>query len=139
MGLIRVTPEVLDLGAHLAAVADPACGANVTFLGQIRDHDPGADGQVTAIDYSAHPDAEAILRRIVGEILTGSAADARIAVSHRIGRLGVGDLALIACVATAHRAEAYDLSRVLVERIKSEVPVWKKQYTGDGHAHWVGL
>lgn len=139
MSLIQVTEAPLDLAAHLAAVTDPTCGAQVTFLGQIRDHDPGAEGAVTGIDYSAHPDAEAILRRIVGEVLTGAAGPARVAVSHRIGRLAVGDLALVACVATAHRADAYELSRALVERIKAELPVWKKQHTAGGDAHWVGL
>lgn len=139
MSLIQVTDAPLDLTAHLAAVADPTCGAQVTFVGQIRDHDPGADGVVTGIDYSSHPDAEEILRRLVGELLATCEAPARVAVSHRIGRLAVGDLALVACVATAHRSDAYDLSRALVERIKAELPVWKKQYTADGDAHWVGL
>lgn len=138
MSLIRITTDTLDLGAHLAAVVDPTCGALVTFLGQIRDHDPGAEGEVTGITYSAHPDAQAVLRRIVGETLTASPGPARISVSHRIG-LGVGDLALVACVATPHRSDAYDLSRALVERIKVDLPVWKKQHTAGGAAHWVGL
>lgn len=137
--LARVTTDVLDVAEHLAAVTDPACGAVVTFVGRIRDHDPGAAGEVTGIEYSAHPDAEAVLDAIVAGVLDGVAPPASVAVSHRVGRLAVGDLALVACVATAHRAEAYELSRALVERIKHELPVWKKQHTADGGAHWVGL
>ena len=137
--LVAVTEEPLDVAAHLAAVEDRACGAVVTFLGQVRDHDPGATGEVTGIEYLAHPDATTVLTRLVADVLDGVAPPARIAVSHRVGSLAVGDLALVACVATAHRAQAYDLSRTLVERIKAELPIWKKQRTADGATHWVGL
>ena len=62
-----------------------------------------------------------------------------MAVSHRIGALAVGDLALVACVATGHRGHAYDVSRELVERIKAELPIWKRQHEVGGRTHWVGL
>lgn len=134
--LARVSSDPLDLAEHLAAVQDPACGAVVTFVGQVRDHDPDADGEVTGIEYSAHPDAE----RILAELAEQAEADgARVAVSHRIGALAVGDLALVACVATAHRAQAYEVSRELVERIKAELPVWKRQQQSDGRTSWVGI
>lgn len=140
--LVRVTSEPLDVSEHLGAIKDRRCGAVVTFLGQIRDHDPGAEGEVTGIAYSAHPEAAASLARITREAM--AQADARgeavrVAVSHRVGDLAVGDLALVACVATAHRALAQDLRRDLVERIKVELPVWKQQHTADGASHWVGL
>lgn len=134
--LARVSSAPLDLAEHLAAVQDPACGAVVTFVGQVRDHDPGASGEVTGIEYSAHPDAQ----RVLAELAERAEADgARVAVSHRIGSLAVGDLALVACVATAHRAQAYEVSRELVERIKAELPVWKRQTEVDGRASWVGI
>ncbi|OZB87791.1 MAG: molybdenum cofactor biosynthesis protein MoaE [Microbacterium sp. 14-71-5] len=134
--LARVSSDPLDLTAHLAAVQDPACGAVVTFVGQVRDHDPDADGEVTGIEYSAHPDAERILTELAEQAEAGGA---RVAVSHRIGALAVGDLALVACVATAHRAHAYEVSRELVERIKAELPVWKRQAQADGRTSWVGI
>lgn len=144
MSLVQVTDRELDLAEHLTAVRDDRCGAVASFLGQVRNHDPGADGAVSAIEYSAHPDAEQVLIGIVRE-LSGAVGDAvpggvvQIAVSHRIGDLIVGDLALVVCVATAHRAQAYEISRNLVERIKVELPVWKKQHTADGTSHWSGL
>lgn len=135
--IVAVTAQPLDVAAHLSAVEDETAGAVVSFIGQIRDHAPDATGEVTGITYSAHPDAESVLERIVSDLTPSHGA--RIAVSHRIGDLAVGDLALVACVATAHRAEAYELSRRLVEAIKAELPIWKKQYTRSGDANWVGL
>jgi molybdopterin synthase catalytic subunit len=130
-----VGEEPLDLAQHLAAVASPAAGAVVTFIGQVRDHDPGVTGPVSSIEYSAHPDAEDILARLVSAL----PANVLVAVSHRTGRLAVGDLALVACVASAHRDAAYTASRDLIESIKHELPIWKRQLQADGTATWVGL
>ena len=136
--LASIVDTDLDVLGHLAAVADPRAGAVATFVGQVRDHDPDADGQVTALEYSAHPDAESVLRRICAEL----ASDPEVlglAVTHRTGSLVVGDLAIVACVATAHRALAFDVCRELVERVKTEVPIWKRQQLADGTCTWVGL
>lgn len=133
-----LSPTPLDVEAHRAAVASPRAGACAVFVGQVRDHDPAVDGEVTALEYSAHPDAEAVLARIAAEL----AADPDVlglAVSHRTGRLDVGDVAIVACVATAHRARAFDVCRELVERVKAEVPIWKRQLLADGTHTWVGL
>lgn len=142
--IARVTTDVLDVAEHLAAVDDAACGAVVTFVGRIRDHDPGALGEVTGIEYSAHPDAAQVLESIAARTTAEAASTVRdgvvrIAVSHRIGTLAVGDLALVACVATAHRSDAYEVSRALVEAVKTELPIWKRQHEVDGRTHWVGL
>ncbi|PPG40449.1 molybdenum cofactor biosynthesis protein MoaE [Pseudoclavibacter sp. RFBA6] len=134
--IARVTTDELQLAAHLAAVEDPRAGAVVTFVGQIRDHDPEAAGRVVSLDYTAHPDAERVLEGLVARHARDGV---RVAVSHRIGHLEVGDIALIACVSSAHRGEAYDVSRALVEDVKSEVPIWKQQHEADGAASWVGL
>lgn len=144
MPLVRVTDRVLDIEEHLAAVEDERCGAVVSFVGQVRSHDPGAPGTITGIEYSAHPDAEEILTGIVQELSrtgeqTANPDVVRIAVSHRIGGLSVGDLALVACVASAHRERAYEISRTFVERVKAELPVWKKQHTAEGTSLWSGL
>ncbi len=133
--LARVTAEPLDLAEHLVAVDDPTCGAVVTFVGRVRDHDPEAAGPVVAVEYSAHPDAQ----RLLGELADrAEAAGARVAVSHRVGTLAVGDIALLACVATAHRREAYVISLGLVEDVKATLPVWKRQVEADGAMRWIG-
>lgn len=135
--LAAISGEPLDLDAHLAAVDDASAGAVTTFVGRVRDHDPDAAAPVVALEYSAHPDAEAALRRIAEE----AAADtgALVAVSHRIGRLEVGDAAVIIAVAAPHRAEAFEVCRAVIETIKTGLPVWKRQVEADGTATWLGL
>lgn len=136
-----VTQEVLDAAAHEALVTDPTAGAAVCFTGMIRDHDPEAAGEVTGIEYTHHPDADAMLAAMVARIL-GDAdprGEARVAVSHRVGHLDVGELALVCCVSTPHRAEAFALCSAIVEVIKAELPIWKRQLESDGRTVWSGL
>ena len=138
LGFARVTESLLDVTEHVSAVSGVSHGAVVTFIGQVRDHDPDAVGRVTGLDYSAHPDAG----RIIGEIAERVSAQhplVVLAVSHRIGHLEVGDLALVAAVASAHRGDAFAACEALVEAVKAEVPIWKKQYEVDGTHSWVGL
>lgn len=135
--LAAISAEPLDLDAHLAAVDDASVGAVTTFVGRVRDHDPDAATSVVALEYSAHPDAEEALRRIA-ETAIGETG-AIVAVSHRIGRLAVGDAAVVIAVAAPHRAEAFEVCRAVIETIKSELPVWKRQVEADGTATWLGL
>ncbi|MGL4255401.1 MAG: molybdenum cofactor biosynthesis protein MoaE [Microbacterium sp.] len=135
--LAAISAEPLDLAAHLAAVDDASVGAVTTFVGRVRDHDPDAATSVVALEYSAHPDAEPALRRIAEEAAGDTGA--LVAVSHRIGRLEVGDAAVVIAVAAAHRAEAFDVCRAVIETIKTGLPVWKRQVEADGTATWLGL
>lgn len=133
--IAAVSATPLDLAAHLAAVADPAMGAVTTFLGTVRDSDPDAAGEVVALEYTAHPDAEATLRTLA----EASGDGVLVAVSHRAGRLAIGDAAVVIAVASPHRAEAFDACRRLIESIKTELPVWKRQVEADGTTAWKGL
>jgi molybdopterin synthase catalytic subunit len=138
MTLAHLTADPLDLGAHVAAVSVPAAGAVATFLGLVRDHDPSVRGEVVALDYSAHPDAGAVLRRLAdGAAATDGVLG--VAVSHRVGLLPVGTAAIVAAVASAHRDLAFDVCRRLVETVKAELPVWKREVLRDGSHVWVGL
>lgn len=132
-----ISPDSLDLDAHLAAIDDPTAGAVTTFLGRVRDHDPDATTAVVALEYSAHPDAEPTLRRIAEDAI--GETDAIVAVSHRVGRLEVGDAAVVIAVASPHRAEAFEVCRAIIETIKTDLPVWKRQVEADGTATWLGL
>lgn len=134
--IARISAEPLSLDEHVAAVSDAAMGAVTTFLGTVRNADPDASGEVVALEYTAHPDAEAALRRLA-EAVDGDGL--RVAVSHRIGRLAVGDAAVVIAVASGHRAEAFAACRALIESIKSDLPVWKRQVEADGTAEWKGL
>ena len=140
MSAIRVAAisgEPLDLDAHLEAVDDHAAGAVTTFVGRVRDHDPDAATAVVALEYSAHPDAETTLHRIAADAI--GEGRAIVAVSHRVGRLEVGDAAVVIVVASPHRAEAFDVCRAIIETIKTDLPVWKRQVEADGTTAWKGI
>lgn len=134
----RLSDAALSLDEHVTAVAGPHQGAIATFVGTVRDHDPSVTGTVTHLDYSAHPDAGATIARIADDVC-GADAALTAAVTHRIGLLAVGDAAIVAAVSSAHRAQAFDTCRDLVERIKAELPVWKREILADGSHTWVGI
>ena len=129
-----LTDGPLDVPAHEAAVAHPAAGAVVSFAGVVRDHDDGRS--VLRLVYEAHPSAAAILAEVAEEIAKDPSVRA-VAVSHRVGPLEIGDVALAAAVATAHRAEAFALCARLVDEVKARLPVWKHQFFADGTDEWV--
>lgn len=135
--IAEISDAPLDVAAHLAAVDDPAHGAVTTFIGRVRDNDPDAATAVVALEYTAHPDAAAALAGIAERAAEGT--DAIVAVSHRIGTLAVGDAAVVIAVASGHRAAAFEVCRAVIETIKTELPVWKRQHEADGRAAWKGL
>lgn len=133
--LARITSDALDPATVEAAVAGPKHGAVVAFTGVVRNHDGGQE--VSSLEYQAHPDAERFLSRCCSEVSASSGLP--VAALHRVGPLEVGDLALVAAVAAPHRREAFAACAELVERIKHEVPIWKRQKFADGVSEWVGL
>jgi molybdopterin synthase catalytic subunit len=133
--LVRIVETPIDRAELEAFARADADGAVVVFEGVIRDHDHGSG--VLALDYRAHPDAERFLAEVCADIAASSGL--RVAAVHRVGRLVVGDVALVAVVAAAHRAEAFAACAQLVDEIKSRVPIWKRQHLVDGATEWVGL
>lgn len=135
-GVMRavLTADSLDVAGHEASVANPAAGAVVSFTGVVRDH---ADGRAVArLVYEAHPLAETVLVSVAEKIAADPAVYA-VAVSHRLGELTIGDVALAAAVSTAHRADAFALCARLVDDVKARLPVWKHQFFQDGTDEWV--
>ncbi|MET0447696.1 MAG: molybdenum cofactor biosynthesis protein MoaE [Aeromicrobium sp.] len=133
--LAVISDEALDASAFEDFVLDSTHGALVTFRGIVRDHDHGE--AVSALDYQAHPDARRFLEECCADI--AGETGLRVAVAHRVGSLVVGDTALVAAVAAAHRAEAFDACSRLVDLVKQRVPIWKRQHLTDGVTEWVGL
>jgi len=132
--LVSVTSQPLDLAAHEAAVADPRAGAVVSFQGVVRDHDHGRS--VLSLEYEGHPSAEDVLREVADEVAADPAVHA-VAVSHRLGPLAIGEVALVAAVSTAHRAAAFAACARLVDEAKARLPIWKRQLFADGTEEWV--
>jgi molybdopterin synthase catalytic subunit len=133
--LIAIRETGLSVDEVRTAVADPAAGGEVLFVGTVRDND--ADRGVTALSYTAHPSAEAELRRVAEDIVAKYDVIA-VAAVHRVGDLAIGDLAVVVGVACAHRAEAFHACHALIDELKASVPIWKHQRFTDGTDEWVG-
>jgi molybdopterin synthase catalytic subunit len=132
--IAEVQEVPLDLTAHEKAVVEARAGAVVSFQGVVRDHDHGRS--VVRLDYEGHPSAEKVLREVAEEIAADPDVYA-VAVSHRVGSLRIGDVALVAAVSTAHRAAAFAACARLVDEAKARLPIWKHQIFDDGTDEWV--
>jgi molybdopterin synthase catalytic subunit len=133
--LAELRSEPLSVDELRAAVSDPGAGGIALFAGVVRDADHGR--AVTRLSYSAHPTASAELRRVAEKIAAGYEVRALAAV-HRVGELEIGDLAVVVAVSCAHRGEAFEACRALIDMLKHEVPIWKQQWFADGSSEWVG-
>ncbi|WP_236655493.1 molybdenum cofactor biosynthesis protein MoaE [Streptacidiphilus carbonis] len=132
--LLALREAPLSLDEVYAAVGDTHAGGTAVFVGTVRDHDGGKT--VTALDYSAHPSAEAELRRVAEKVAADFPVVALAAV-HRVGELEVSDAAVIVAVSCAHRGEAFEACRRLIDDLKHTVPIWKHQRFADGTEEWV--
>ncbi|MDH3605580.1 MAG: molybdenum cofactor biosynthesis protein MoaE [Acidimicrobiia bacterium] len=128
--VVRVTESPLDPSALLGAVSDETAGAVVAFLGTVRNHSPGKEG-VTHLVYEVY--AEQVEAKILA--LVASARDRwpliAVAVEHRNGPVEVGEASVAVVVSSAHRADAFEAARFLIDEVKANAPIWKQE-------HWAG-
>jgi molybdopterin synthase catalytic subunit len=117
----------------LAAVSHPTAGGIGCFVGVVRNHDHAKP--VTALEYEAHPTVEAALRAVCERFATDDVI--AVAAAHRVGRLEIGDVAVVVAVSAVHRDTALTTTHQLIDAIKAEVPIWKHQYFADGTDEWV--
>jgi len=134
---VALTDTPLDaarVAALQALVSGPGVGGIALFVGQVRDHARGR--QVSRLEYETYP-AMAIkqMQAIVAD-LEARYPGTRVALHHRTGTLGIGEVAVIAAAGSAHRAAAFDAVREAIERLKADVPIWKREVGPDG-AEWV--
>jgi len=132
---IEVSAHPIVPGDLLARVADPAAGASVLFVGTVRDHSPGRDG-VSLLEYEVY---DGVVEDKIGEIV----AEARdrwpltsVAVAHRLGALEVGEVVVGVAVSSAHRVDAFEAGRYLIDELKRRAPIWKKEHW-QGESEWV--
>lgn len=130
---IRDTP--LSVQECLAAVTRPSAGGVGLFVGVVRESDHGRP--VVDLEYSAHPGAVDRLRAATQHVAVQFPV-AAIAAVHRVGRLDIGEIAVIVAVSCAHRGDAMDATRRLIDDLKATVPIWKRQTYADGEIEWVG-
>ncbi|SDF83905.1 molybdenum cofactor biosynthesis protein MoaE [Klenkia brasiliensis] len=132
--IAAISDQPLDVAAHEAAVAHPAAGATVSFAGVVRDHDGGKS--VTELEYVGHPTAQALVEEIAAEFAARPEVHA-VAISHRVGLLGIGDVALACAISASHRGQAFTACAELVDEVKARLPIWKRQVFVDGAEEWV--
>ena len=132
---VRVTESPLDPAALLDLVSDPTAGAVVSFLGTVRNHAPGKSG-VSHLVYEAY--AEMVEVKIV-ELVAASRTRwplIAVAVEHRTGRVDVGGISVAVVVSSAHRADAFEAARFLIDELKARAPIWKQEHW-DGQSEWI--
>jgi molybdopterin synthase catalytic subunit len=133
-GPSRLTRKPIDVNGLLAETAHPSCGAQLLFLGRVRWDEGGP--QVTHLTYDAY---EAMAERALGKIchdLANRASGTRIAIVHRLGEVPLGEPSVAIVTASPHRNTAYEAGRTALERLKKEVPIWKREHFADGSAAW---
>lgn len=133
-GRCRLSSDPLDPTAVERMVAGPDCGGLVTFVGAVRDQARGRS--IRELEYEAYPGmAEAEMDAICAEA-AGRWPGARVAIAHRVGRLAIGEAAVVVAAAAPHRAEAFAACRYAIDVLKERVPIWKKEIATDGE-YWV--
>jgi molybdenum cofactor biosynthesis protein MoaC len=130
-----LTRETIDASAVRACVAHPGAGAVCVFHGTVRNHSDGR--AVTMLEYHAYDRmVTQEMWRIANEI-AAQIDGVRLAATHRVGALSVGDDAVVCAASAAHRTEAFEAARLLIDRVKEQVPIWKREHGPDG-PYWVG-
>ena len=133
--MIQLTREIIDYQALTESVRSDLAGAVVLFLGTVREMTNGR--QTVALDYEGYPEmAEAKLAELE------SAARSQwpvteVAISHRLGKLELGEISVAVAVSCPHRKDAFDAGRFLIDELKVTVPIWKKENWSDGTTEWV--
>lgn len=131
----EVSHTSIDVEAARKAVGDHSCGALVVFEGWIRDNNEGQ--AVERLEYEVYrPVAEKEGAKIIDEALERFGVSHAVCV-HREGLLELGDCAVIVCVSSPHRGEAFDACRYIIDQTKTRLPIWKKEHYVSGVSEWV--
>ncbi len=133
--MIEVTQEQIRLESVFDRVRRDGCGAVVSFVGTVRDNSEGK--RVLYLEYDAYPEmAKKKLADIAREI-KDKWHIGDVAITHRLGRIEIGEIAVAVAVSSAHRRQAFAACQYAIDRIKEVVPIWKKEFYEEGSA-WIG-
>jgi molybdopterin synthase catalytic subunit len=132
--IAAISEDTLNLQDAISAVTSESAGALVTFEGVVRNHSRDLSGQVRSVEYLEYeayrPMAKREIERVIEEV--EERWNVACAVSHRVGKLLIGETAVVIAVASAHRGEAFEACRYAIDRVKETVPIWKKEGATDG-------
>ena len=135
MSLFEIREVEISVAEVVAAVTRPEAGGIAVFVGTVRSENGGLP--VTLLEYQAYASMAAKEMARIAQEIADEMGDVRLAVLHRVGSLQVGDIAVACAASTAHRGEAFQACRLLIDRIKARVPIWKREH-GPSGPYWVG-
>ena len=133
--LTRVSADPLSVEEALAFIADPGAGGTCVFIGTVRDRSDA--GEVTGLHYEAWDDLAAGRLGEIAQDMLDRWPLSRVAILHRTGDLAIGEASVVVACSAPHRAEAFEACRHGIERLKEDVPIWKKEGLVSGDARWV--
>jgi molybdopterin synthase catalytic subunit len=130
-----ITKQPIDMNKFMRQSSDSSCGAVVTFEGRVRDHHHGR--KVKRLYYECYEAvANKEIERIMGQVRFETGTK-EIRLIHRVGQLEIEDTAIVISVGAPHREEAFTACRAVIDRVKSSVPIWKREFYEDGSDAWV--
>ena len=132
--MIEMTRDPIDVNRVLTAIQDPGSGGIALFVGVVRDQSSGTP--VQKLEYHAYESMAIAKMRAIAETAVVEFQLRRVAIVHRLGVLQIGEAAVVTAVSAPHRSEAFRACRFLIDRLKQDVPIWKKEFFAD-HVAWV--
>jgi len=134
---VEITGEPLRVAASVEFVSDPAAGGIAVFLGTTREERGERGVELAALDYEAYGEMAVGQMRELARRTRDKWEVVKIAVLHRVGRVALAEPSVVIAVSTPHRAEAFEACRFLIDALKAEVAIWKKEVWADGSGTWV--
>ncbi|MEW9108405.1 molybdenum cofactor biosynthesis protein MoaE [Cytobacillus gottheilii] len=131
----EISKEPINTQAVIDKVVQREAGAITTFIGTVRELTHGK--KTLFLVYEAYEPMAVKKLEQIGNEIKDKWAGAEVAITHRVGKLDITDIAVVIAVSTPHRNDAYEANRYAIERIKEIVPIWKKEHWEDGE-EWIG-
>lgn len=135
MKYYEISHEPIDIQSVIDKVVDRNAGAVSTFIGTVREITQGK--KTLFLKYEAYEPMAVKKLEEIGNEIEERWEGAKVAITHRVGKLDISELAVVIAVSTPHRPAAFEASRHAIERIKEIVPIWKKEHWEDGE-EWIG-
>jgi molybdopterin synthase catalytic subunit len=135
--LVELRDEPLEVAAAIESVGDPKGGAVAVFLGTTRGEVDSQGRELLALDYEAYREMAETQMRQLAEEARRSWRILKLVLLHRVGRVGVKEPSVLVAVSTPHRADAFAACKFLIDKLKAEATIWKKEIWADGSSTWV--
>lgn len=135
--LTLLSADAIDARTAITFVTDHAAGAIDVFLGTTRAERNADEQELVALDYEAYSDMAIAQLRDIAARARGKFPICKLAILHRVGRVNVGEPSVVIAVSCPHRADAFAACRFVIDTLKAEVTIWKKELWREGAATWV--